>query len=134
MPHVRTWAASQKLGRVFLSITFDGISKSGRLATEVANSIMHSIRTKDNVRNKKETASNIVLVSYQAQILVHPFNFCITQACTVDMGKEVEQGENRDQMAVNLCVWSAKEWDVGRAARHVYLSHNLLTPVSFIGT
>lgn len=43
MPQVRTWAASQKLGRVFLSITFDGISEPNPepLATEVIRSIMN---------------------------------------------------------------------------------------------
>lgn len=104
MPQVTTWADSQKLGLVFFNITLDGISVDELSAPNKANErdTKSESHTEHNIRNKKQSTRNIILVANQAQICVHSLNFRIPHIIAVDMGAQIKACENGDQVEVDL--------------------------------
>ena len=47
------------------------------------------ILTEDDIRDEKDCARDIVLIAREANILVHAFDLCIADVCTVNVREEV---------------------------------------------
>lgn len=58
--------------------------------------------TKQDVWNEEDRACNVVLVSGQADILVHTFNLRIADVASIDVAEEIEDAEHTDEPEVNL--------------------------------
>lgn len=53
-------------------------------------------QTENNVGNKEDCASNIVLVANEPKVAIHALNLCIPDISSIDMGKQIEDCHYRD--------------------------------------
>ena len=61
--------------------------------------------TKQDIRNEEDRACNVVLIASEAEVLVHAFDFCIADVCTVNVREEVQHCHDGDKTHVDLgCV------------------------------
>jgi hypothetical protein len=120
---------NQMLGRTFFSIMFEGtsVTLSGQI-----NSICHTVRTENDIRDKEDGTGDIVLVSNKAKVFIHSLNLCIPNITSVDMRKEVKNGHDRDEAEVDLRQAAVSNIITHRRGVRAYLSHNLLPSLALI--
>ena len=64
-----------------------------------------SVHTEDDVWDEEQGGCNVVLIASEAEVLVHAFDFCIADVCTVNVREEVQHCHDGDKTHVDLgCV------------------------------
>ena len=84
--------------------------------------------TEDDVWNKEDSTSDVVLVTDKTQVLIHSFNLRISNISSIDVGKQVQDGHDRKKSKVNLNQLARCD---ARRIWEPYLSHDLLASFAF---
>lgn len=74
--------------------SWDIISGSKNLAQHVRRDF------EDDIRDVENTQNSIVIVTFEAEILLETGQFSVANVCTIDEAKQVEEGDRWDDVKV----------------------------------
>lgn len=58
--------------------------------------------TKDDIRDEKDCAGDVVLVSRETEVFIHALDFRIADVPSVNMGQQIKKAHNGNQPVINL--------------------------------
>lgn len=59
-------------------------------------------RTEDDVGHEENGTGNVILIANQTQVLVHSFDFSVSNISSIDMRKEVKNCHDGDKAEIDL--------------------------------